>query len=413
MDQLSRLSAEVSELIYSNSFYKSRLHPIRDWDDFYSLPFTTKSELVEDQLAHPPFGTNLTYPLDRYIRLHQTSGTSGGRPLRWLDTAESWEWWCGIWKDHVYKAAGVSEEDRVFLAFSFGPFIGFWSAFGGAERLGAMVISGGAMTTEQRIQAILDLEPTVLCCTPTYALRLAETARRMGYDLSSSSIKTTIHAGEPGASIPATKRAIEEAFGASCFDHTGMTELGPTGHSCTAGGGVHLIDSEFILEVIPEGSPPNPSSTKPEGRGELVATNLGRLGSPLIRYRTGDLVELSYAPCPCGSSFPKVVGGIQGRVDDMFTVRGVNLYPSQVEEVLRRYPAIAEFQIRHRKVRHMDEVSLLIETEEDGDLFLEQINAELRHAFGVRIDCECVPLGTLPRHEMKARRVVHEMINES
>lgn len=404
--QLEKLRSGMDELLASNRFYKGRHHSVKSWSDFYELPFTTKSELVEDQLEHPPFGTNLTYPLDDYVRLHQTSGTSGGRPLRWLDTAQSWDWWASIWANHVYRAAGVTNRDRVFFAFSFGPFIGFWSALAGAEKLGAMVIAGGAMTTEQRVLAICDLEPTVLCCTPTYALRLADTASDMGLDLASSSIGVTIHAGEPGASIAATKQAIEAAFGARCFDHTGMTELGPTGHSCPVGDGVHLIESEFIFEVIPLGSDETSGRTQPEGVGELVATNLGRFGAPLVRYRTGDLVEVSRESCPCRSPFPKAVGGIRGRVDDMFTVRGVNLYPSQVEEVLRRYPAIVEFQIRHEKVRHMDEISLLIETEDGSDTIIQQVSSELRHAFGVRIDCHCVPPGSLPRYEMKAKRVV-------
>jgi phenylacetate-CoA ligase len=335
--------------------------------------------------------------LDRFVRLHQTSGSSGDRPLRWLDTAESWEWWLRIWADHVYRAAGVNAEDRVFFAFSFGPFIGFWSAFGGAQRLGALSISGGAMTSEQRLRSIIELGATVLLSTPTYALRLADVAHELGLDMRASGLRVTIHAGEPGASIPATRSAIEEAFGATCFDHTGMTELGPTGFSCSQRDGIHLIDSEFIFEVLdPEG--------RPAGEGELVATNLGRWGMPLIRYRTGDRVTLSHEPCGCGSQFVKVIGGIQGRVDDMFTVRGVNLYPSQVEDIVRRYPEVVEFVIERRRERQMDEVSLLIEAAGD-DFSTERLEADLRQALGVRLDCRVVERGALPRSELKARRI--------
>lgn len=405
--QLEKLQAGIEELQSSNLFYKSRLHEVNSWNDFYDLPFLTKAELVEDQQRTQPFGTNLTYPLGDYVRLHQTSGSSGGRPLRWLDTGKSWLWWTGLWANHIYKGAGITSEDRIFFAFSFGPFVGFWSAYAGAERLGAMVIPGGSMGSEQRVLAIKELEPTVLCSTPTYALRLAEVGAQMGIDLSKSSIKKTLHAGEPGASIPSTKRAIETAFGASVYDHTGMTELGPTGFTCSAGDGVHFIESEFIFEVIPIGADPDPRSTQSEGTGELVVTNLGRFCSPLIRYRTGDLVELSRNPCSCGSLFVKAVGGIQGRVDDMFTVRGINLYPTQVEEVLMRYSEIVNFQIRHEKIRHMDEVSLLLETRDGTDKVVEKVVLDLRHSFGVRIDCQCVPSGTLPRNEMKAKRVVH------
>src|SRR5256712_6811218 len=333
--QLAKLRAGLPDVLATNAFGRARLHDVRGWADFERLPLPTKPQLMADQASAPPFGTNLTYPLDHYVRLHQTSGSSGAHPLHWLDTAGSWEWCARIWAQHVYRAAGVTGDDRVFCAFSFGPFLGFWSAFIGPERLGCLCISGGAMTSEQRVHTILDLGATVLLSTPTYALRLAEVARDGGVDLARSGIRVTIHAGEPGASIPSTRDAIEAAWSAVSFDHTGMTELGPTGHSCSARDGVHLIESEYIFEVTSE--------------GELVATNLGRWGMPLIRYRTGDRVVASREPCSCGSPFLKVVGGIQGRVDDMFTVRGVNLYPSQVEEIVRRYREVGEFVIEHRR----------------------------------------------------------------
>jgi len=390
--QLKKLRAGLTAVLTGNQFWRDRLDSVDGWDDFKRLPLTSKSELLADQASHPPFGTNLTYSVDRYVRVHQTSGSSGELPLRWLDTAESWEWWLRIWAEHVYRAASVTPADRVFLAFSFGPFIGFWSAFGGAERLGALCISGGAMTSEQRVRSILDLGATVLLSTPTYALRLADVARGMGVDLAESSVRVTIHAGEAGASIPATRDAIEAAWSASSFDHTGMTELGPTGFSCSARDGVHLIESEFIFEVTDD--------------GELVATNLGRWGMPLIRYRTGDRVIVSREPCPCGSPFMKIVGGIQGRVDDMFTVRGVNLYPSQVEDIVRRHPGVAEFVIEHRRERRMDEVALLVETSA-ASFSAERLEADLRQALGVRLDCRVVPAGTLPRSELKSRRIVH------
>lgn len=386
--QLARLQSGLKDVLATNSFWRARLHDVHGWDDFERLPLTTKEELVADQAAKPPFGTNLTYPEKRYVRFHQTSGSSGDAPLRWLDTTESWDWWLRIWAEHVYPAAGVTANDRVFLAFSFGPFIGFWSAFGGAERLGALVISGGAMTSEQRVRTIVDLGATVLLSTPTYALRLADVAGQAGVDLSAAAIRTTIHAGEPGASIPATRAAIEAAYSATAFDHTGMTELGPTGHSCTARDGVHLVESEFIFEVMSD--------------GELVATNLGRWGMPLIRYRTGDRVQVSREPCSCGSPFLKIVGGIQGRVDDMFTVRGVNLFPSQVEDIVRRHPDVVEFAIDRRRERQMDEVTLLVE----GSVAVEVLEAELRQALGVRIECRIVAPGTLPRSELKSRRIL-------
>jgi len=386
--QLEKLRAGLRQVLKSNPFWRGRLHDVTGWDDFERLPMTAKAELLADQAANAPFGTNLTFPLEDYTRLHQTSGSSGDQPLRWLDTHQSWAWWLHIWADHVYQAAGVTPADRVFFAFSFGPFIGFWSAFGGAERLGAMAISGGAMTTEQRIRNLRDVGATVLLATPTYALRMADKAQELHLDLASSDIRLTIHAGEPGASIPSTRSAIEAAYMAVSFDHTGMTELGPTGHSCTQRDGIHLIESEFIFEVVD-------TKGRPALEGELVATNLGRWGSPLFRYQ-----------CSCGSSFVKVVGGIRGRVDDMFTVRGVNLYPSQVEDIVRRHTAVREFVLERRAVKHMDEVVLVVEMAE-ADAPTDRLEADLRQALGVRISCRVVPVGTLPPGELKAKRIVN------
>jgi phenylacetate-CoA ligase len=403
---LERLGAGVESLLQTNRFYRERLHPVSTWDDFARLPLTTKDEITADQQANPPFGTNLTFPIDRYSRLHQTSGTSGTAPLRWLDTAESWDWWVRIWADHIYRSAGVQPDDRVFFAFSFGPFIGFWSAFSGAERLGALVIPGGAMTTEQRLRTMVELRATVLCSTPTYAIRMAEAAQSAGIDLAASDIRITVHAGEPGASVPATRNLIERSFGARCFDHTGMTELGPTGVSCAARDGVHLIESEFVFEIRDEAGVTHSLPETGTVTGELVATNLGRWGSPLIRYRTGDRVEVTRAACECGSPFAKMVGGILGRVDDMFTVRGVNLYPSQVEDLVRRHAVIGEFCIEVRSVRGMEEVTILCECQgDDGEAAVARLANDLRLALGARINCRQVAAGSLPRSDTKSRRL--------
>src|ERR1700694_6046863 len=175
-----------------------------------------------------------------------------------------------------------------------------------------------------------------------------------------------------------------------------MTELGPTGFSCSQRDGIHLIDSEFIFEVLD-------LDGRPAGEGELVATNLGRWGMPLIRYRRGGRVNLSKEPCACGSQFVKMIGGIQGRVDDMFTVRGVNLYPSQVEDIVRRYPEVVEFVIERRRERQMDEVSLLIETAGD-DFSTERMEADLRQALGVRLGCRVVERGSVTSSYVEAAR---------
>jgi len=363
------------------------------------LPFTTKRELSEDQAANPPFGTNLTYPLDRYVRLHQTSGTTG-TALRILDTAASWEWWKEGW-GFVYRAAGVTAADRLFFCFSFGPFIGFWSAFGGAERLGALAISGGAMSSGERVAAIVATRATVLLCTPTYALRLAEGAREEGIDLARSSLRVSVHAGEPGASIPATRARIEETLGVTAFDHTGATEVGPTGFSCATRDGVHLIEREFVVEIRAEDG-----TVADEGEGELVLTNLGRWGSPAIRYRTGDRVRAVRGACRCGRTLVKLEGGILGRVDDMLIVRGVNVFPSALEGVVRRFADVVEFRIEAYTERGMEELRCTVEPRAgvDGNGLARAVGDAIHRDIGVRAEIVIAAPGGLPRFEQKARR---------
>ncbi len=378
---------------------------VRAVEDLPTLPVTTKAEVGADQEAHPPFGTNLTYPLDRYVRIHQTSGTTA-KPIRWLDTRESWAWWARCW-GFVYAAAGVGPGDRVYLAFSFGPFIGFWSAFAGAEALGAMTISGGGQTSTQRLQAIMDTGATVLVCTPTYALRLREVAAEEGIAIRSSAIRALIHAGEPGASIPTTKRLIEEGWGAKCYDHAGMTEAGAFGYECEPQPGrVHLNEAEFICEVV------DPATLRPVGageRGELIVTNLGRSGMPVVRYRTGDLVERVDDRCACGRTFAAMRGGILGRADDMLTVRGVNVFPSAIENVIRRFPEVAEFQIEVETAREMEELVIRLDAmvgKAEAWQLVEAVTKELRSRLSLRAQVTIVDPGTLPRYELKAKRLV-------
>lgn len=410
--QLDRLRKLLAAIAGRNRFYSEALRradlaepsEVDDLSALQRLPFTRKDEIARDQTAHPPFGSNLTYPLDRYVRLHQTSGTSSGRPIRWLDTPESWAWWAELW-GYVYTGAGVGPGDRVFFAFSFGPFIGFWSAFAGAAVVGALAVPGGGQDSHQRLRSLLENEATVLLCTPTYALRLAEVAREQGVDLRSSAVRVTIHAGEPGASIPATRRRIEDAWEAKCHDHTGLTEVGATGFTCAERSGVHLIESEFIFEVIDPAS----DSPVPAGQlGELVVTNLGRAGMPLLRYRTGDLVVLDRSMCPCGRTFARLQSGILGRVDDMLIVRGINVFPGSIEEIVRGFEQVEEFRIELRTSRGMSELRLLIEPgaeHSDGapDL-VQRVSQELHRRLLLRVDCQAVAPSSLPRFELKARR---------
>src|ERR1051326_1993384 len=250
--QLARLQLGLTRILPANRFYEEKLLKGRasvsmdSLAELMSFPFTTKPELAADQEAHPLFGSNLTYPMSDYIRLHQTSGTTG-RPLKVLDTQESWNWWAECWIS-VYRAAGVSRDDIVFLAFGFGPFIGFWSAYEGAKRIGALTVPGGSMDSLQRLRSMQEIGATVLVFTPSYALRLAEVAQEHGIDLHELSVRVTIHAGEPGASIQATCERIEQAWGARTYDHAGMTEMGAYGFACSEQQGIHVNEGEFIAE---------------------------------------------------------------------------------------------------------------------------------------------------------------------
>jgi phenylacetate-CoA ligase len=413
--QLDKLKALLAEVAAHNVFYQNKwkdagsgeVTAIRSLEDFRRLPFTTKQELIDDQQIHPPFGTVLTYPVERYSRFHMTSGTTG-RPLRWLDTPDSWDWWTRCWQ-FVYRAAGVGPEDRIFFPFSFGPFIGFWAGFDAATRLGALSIPGGGQDSVLRLKTLLDTGATVLVCTPSYALRMAQVGREQGMDPAATGIRVTIHAGEPGANIPGTKRRIEESWGARCFDHCGMTEVGALGFECIVQpGGPHLNESEFICEVID----PLTGTPAPDGQGELVVTNLGRRGSPVIRYRTGDLVRLNPAPCACGRTFARAEGGILGRVDDMLIVRGVNVFPSVIEDIVRRQSAVDEFRVEVFRRDELNEIRILLEIDEAAhsretcERIVATVAEDVRRTFGLRVETAAISAGTLPRFELKAKRVV-------
>jgi phenylacetate-CoA ligase len=377
----------------------SRPDDLRGWDDFHRLPFTFKGELVADQTAHPPFGRNLSYPLDRFVRVHQTSGTTGP-PLRWLDTQESWDWWLRCW-GFVLAGAGLGSSDRIFFPFSFGLFVGFWAGFEGARALGALAIPGGGQDTAQRLAAIETLGATALCCTPSYALHLAQAARERGMDLARLGIRATVHAGEPGAGIPTVRARIEEAWGARAYDHAGMTEMGAYGFECSAQSGLHVNESEFIAEVV------DPATGAPATAGELVLSNLGRLGSPVLRYRTGDRVRVAASPCACGRAFLRLDGGILGRVDDMLIVRGVNVFPGALEGIVRRFPAVDEFMIEVYRRNEMDEVRLLLEVGGGaGRELAGRVQEAVRIELGIRVDTVPVPARSLPRWELKAQRLV-------
>ncbi len=417
--QLSSVRELLRTIVPANPFYTAKFRAagidgsVNSWDDFSQLPFTTKTELVSDQQAHPPFGTNLTFPLHRYTRYHQTSGTTGS-PLRWLDTPQSWESMVDDWME-IFRVAGIGVGDRVVFAFSFGPFIGFWLAFEAAARLGALCLPAGGLNSAARVRMLLDNRATALCCTPTYALRLAEAALEEGIDRAQSGLRRIIVAGEPGGSIPATRARLETMWpGARVFDHHGMTETGPVSYECPArAGSLHVMESSFVAEVI---DTMTGRAVKPGEPGELVLTTLRRLGSPLIRYRTGDLVRAAELEenssegegrCRCGRADLLLAGGILGRVDDMVIVRGVNVYPTAVEHLLRACGEIVEYQVQVTRSGPLTELEITIEPDAncpDVPALVERVHKRFQEALALRVPVRAVARGTLPRFEMKAKR---------
>ncbi len=363
--QLEKLRKLLRIILPSNPFYRAKfrglnVEAIACLKDFSrNYPFTAKVEIAVDQASAPPFGTNLTFPFDQYSRFHQTSGSTG-IPIRWLDTEQNWRSMLQHW-EIIFDAAGVGSTDRIFFAFSFGPFIGFWLAFEAACKMGALCIPGGGLGSKARLRLILENEATVVCCTPTYALRLREVAMEEGIDLSASQVRIILVAGEPGGSVAATRARIESAWPrARVSDHHGMTEVGPVTYECPRQPGVlHVIESAFFAEVID----PKNGEIKREGEeGELVLTTLDRIGSPLIRARTGDLVRSRrFTPCTCGRNDLALEGGILGRTDDMLVIRGVNIYPGAIEEIIHSIGEITEYRVNIVQGNSLAEMEVSIE----------------------------------------------------
>jgi phenylacetate-CoA ligase len=422
-DQLQALQLvklrRLCEWAYANTpFHKRRFdaasfkpEQLKTLDDIRRIPYMTREEWMESQVEQPMFGDLLATNQTNAIRYHLTSGTTGRTPIRVLDSMKDWDWiaemWCyGLW------GFGVRPEDVVYFAFGYGSFIGFWGAHYCCEKLGALVIPGGAQTTEARVKQIVEMGATVVCSTPTYALTLWQRARELGIDLAKESkVNKIILSGEPAGSIPAVKRQLEDAWGAKCGDTAGMTELGTIMiFECAhQPGGTHIIEDHYIEEVI------NPATEEPAGYeqlGERVVTSFGRGFIPVIRYRTKDMVlKVPASACNCGRTWDLYEGGIRGRWDDMKLIRGTNVYPRAVEAIIREYAAIDEFQIYIWRNELQDEITIKLDIkpgfESGWDELQVGLAKDLSQAHeGLRFNIERMDYGTLPRFELKAKRLV-------
>jgi phenylacetate-coenzyme A ligase PaaK-like adenylate-forming protein len=398
---------------YRRGFAQAGIEPesIRSLDDIRRLPLLTRDEWMASQDAAPPYGEIPAVGSEGAIRVHTTSGTTGRGPLRALDSRKDWAWIAEMWSYAIW-GSGIRPADIAYIAFGYGSFIGFWGLHYAMEKVGVLNVPGGAQTTEARVLQIRDFGATVVASTPTYALRLAQEAERLGVDLRGGPVKRLILSGEPAGSIPQTKALIEAQWGAKAFDTAGMTEIGTIMiFECAhQPGGTHIIEDHVLEEVID----PDTLAPVPYGeRGERVVTSFGRGALPLIRYRTGDLVcRVPASTCSCGRGFDLYEGGIQGRVDDMKLVRGTNVYPRAIEAIVREVPEIDEFQvlITHEGIR--DEITLRVEMKSGWNSdswpdLADSLHRRLAHAHeGLNFRVQQAGEGELPRFELKAKRTL-------
>jgi phenylacetate-CoA ligase len=413
--QLERLNRLLKTILPHNRFYAQKFPqllgerleradgPLASLDELAELPYTFKDELLSTRHVDG-LTANLTYPVERYTRFHQTSGTRG-RPLAVLDTPEDWQWWLDCWQ-FVLDAAEIAPGDRVLMAFSFGPFVGFWSAFDAACARGCLVVPGGGMNTMSRLELLRTVKITAIFCTPSYALHMAEVAAEHQIDVGELEVRQLILAGEPGGSVPAIRGRIEKAWKACVIDHSGATEVGPWGYGDLRGQGLYVNEHDFIAEFL------SVETGTPAAEGELselVLTNLGRTGSPIIRYRTGDLVRPTWQ-LTGSNRFVFLTGGVLGRADDMMVIRGVNIFPSSVEQILRSFPEVVEYRMTARKQREMDQLAVEIEDRLNDPA---RVADELRLRLGLKVDVSAVPLGSLPRVEGKGKRFIDERCQQN
>jgi phenylacetate-CoA ligase len=416
---LAKLRAQIEYAWERSPFYRRRWEEagvspatLKSLDDLARFPVVQKSDLRAAQASAPPFGDYLCIEPSAVARIHGTSGTTG-RPTVFGIGADDWE---RIGEAHarVLWAAGLRSDDTVLLASFFSLYLGSWGALKGCERLGATAFPFGAGVPGQTLMAVQwarDLRPTAFYGTPSYALHFAETARREGVDPASLGFRTLFFSGEPGAGIPATKRQIEATFGGRCIDMGSMAEMTPwmTNGECTHRTGMHLWQDIVFTQVC------DPATFLPVpygAEGTPVYTHLERTSQPMIRLVSGDRARWTDEPCPCGRTYPRLPAGLYGRIDDMFIVRGENIYPSAIEDVLRAIDGFGgEFSVIISRREAMDELLVRAEyaaSHRDTVALGATMKERLRARLGVTPVMELVPEGTLPRSEFKARRVIDD-----
>lgn len=394
---------------FHRSLYKKAgIEPgdIKGFEDIRKIPKIEKSMMRDIQNKDPfPYGDALCVPLEEVSIFRQTSGTTG-QPVYQPDTWQDWEWWSECWS-YILWAQGYRPKDRVFIPFGYNIFVAFWAGHYAAEKLGCEVVPGGVLDTQARILKIKELKATAMMATPTYILNMADVAKnKMGIDPGSLSIRRITCAGEPGASIPSTKKRMEDVWQAKVYDHSGATEIGAWCYECEEQpGGIHVNDAMFLVEI--EDIETGEIIEEPGRKGKMVITALDRIAQPCIRFDSKDVIEWDSKQCSCGRTFRLIKGGVIGRADDITKVKGVLLSPAAIEEVVRSIDGLGdEFEVIVDKQGDIDRIKLKVELMPDAGrqdiepLLKDQLR--LKTNLGYRI--EFYDYGSLPRYDVKAKR---------
>ena len=396
---------------YRRFYQEEGLEPedIKNFEDISKAPKIEKGMMREVQQREPfPYGDMLTVPLKQVTAFRQTSGTTG-TPVYQADTWQDWEWWSECWC-YILYAQGYRDTDRVFIPFGYNIFVAFWAGHYAAEKLGCEVVPGGILDTRARILKMQELKCTAFMATPTYVLGMADAARnKLGLDPTKDlSVQKITCAGEPGASIPTTKRRMEEAWGAKVYDHIGATEIGAWSYECTEQpGGLHVNEAFFMVEI--EDLETGQIITEPGKEGKMVITALDRIGKPCIRFDAKDVIRWADHQCDCGRTFRLIDGGVVGRADDITKVKGVLLAPTAIEEVVRSISELGdEYEVMVSKKGDIDEILLKVEIlpgkEREQESILSRLRDHLRVKTNLGYRIEVHPCGSLPRYEVKAKR---------
>jgi phenylacetate-CoA ligase len=407
----------IVEWAYANSPFYRRLYrdagmepgDIKRFEDIGKVPKTEKDMLREVQQCDPfPYGDMLSVPIERVTVFRQTSGTTG-TPVYQADTWQDWEWWAESWC-YILYSQGYRDTDRVFIPFGYNIFVAFWAGHYAAEKLGCEVVPGGVLDTQARILKMQELKCTAFMATPTYVLGMADAAKnKLGIDPAKDlGIHKITCAGEPGASIPTTKKRMQDAWGAKVYDHIGATEIGAWSYECTEQpGGLHVNEGLFLVEI--EDLETAKIITEPGKNGKMIITALDRIAKPCIRFDSKDVIRWADYDCPCGRSFRLIDGGVVGRADDITKVKGVLLAPTAIEEVVRSIPELGdEYEAVVSKKGDIDTILLKVEIlpgkEHDQEAILFRLKDQLRVKTNLGYQIEVHPHGSLPRYEVKAKR---------